>query len=269
MARTPKFEFCRSRGVVWVCDVAGSSSRLNSETGVDDIEQFLPRLHWTAALAVESAGGEFIKWTGDGFLAWFATLHHRDLGRTVCRCLEAVWHLSVMVNVTQLALAPERRFKIRHGLTYEQDALLTKIIHPGGFESEDLLGRAVVLAFRLSGMAADFPGITAHRDIVEVAGDSPPLQFRRWIPSAEERLKVFKGEKWGTNALYVSGAKKPRSRSKRATVKLAKLAIEKAGGRMSIDDDQLAFSKSLHDGMMAGPEWCGGPHFLDTKQAFA
>src|ERR1051326_3424248 len=60
-----EFKFRRSRGVVWVCDVAGSSSRLNSETGVENTEAFLPRLYWVATLAVESAGGRFIKWTGD------------------------------------------------------------------------------------------------------------------------------------------------------------------------------------------------------------
>ena len=255
MARAVEFEFSRSRGVVWVCDVAGSSSRLNSENGVEDTEAFLPRLYWTAALAVESAGGRFIKWTGDGFLAWFETPLHRDLGQTVCRCLEAVWHLTVIVNVTQLGTAPKRRFKIRHGLTYEQDALLTKVVHPGGFQSLDLIGRAVVLAFRLSGMTAAFPGITAQRDIVEVAGAGPPLQFRRWTPTAEEGLKFFKGERWGTNALYVSGAKKPRPRSKRAPVKQATLAIRKAEGQGSIDDTRLVFSRALYAGMMSGPEW--------------
>jgi len=255
MSRPAVFEFSRSRGVVWVCDVAGSSSRLNSENGVEDTEVFLPRLYWTAALAVESAGGRFVKWTGDGFLAWFDTPLHRDLGRTVSRCLEAVWHLTVMVNVTQLGLASKRSFKIRHGIAYEQDALLTKIIHPAGYESLDLIGRAVVLAFRLSGMTAAFPGITAQRDIVEVAGGGPSLQFRRWVPTTEERLKFFKGEKWGTNTLYVSGAKKPRTRSRKAAVKQAKLAIQKAEGQVSIDDAGLAFSKALHDGMMAGPEW--------------
>ncbi|MBN1461594.1 MAG: hypothetical protein JXA57_18850 [Armatimonadetes bacterium] len=255
MARPAEFEFSRSRGVVWVCDVAGSSSRLNSENGVEDTEAFLPRLYWTAALAVECAGGRFIKWTGDGFLAWFETPLHRDLGRIARRCLEAVWHLTVMVNVTQLGLAPKSRFKIRHGLTYEQDALLTKIIHPEGLASLDLTGRAVVLAFRLSGMTAAFPGITAQRDIVEAAGDSLSLQFRRWIPTAEEGLKFFKGERWGTNALYVSAAKKPRIRSKKATVKQARSAIQQAEAQVSVDDARLTFSRALYDGMLAGPEW--------------
>jgi hypothetical protein len=228
---------------------------LNSEDGVEDTEAFLPRLYWIAALAVESAGGKFIKWTGDGFLAWFETPLHRDLGRKVLQCLEAVWHLTVLVNVTQLGLAPKRRFKIRHGITYEQDALLTKIIHPGGFESMDLIGRAVVLAFRLSGITAAFPGITVQRDIVEAAGDAHSLEFVRWLPTAEEGPKFFKGEKWGTGAIYVSRVKKPRTRSKRAVVKQATLAIQKAEGQMPIDDSRLAFSKSLHDGMMTGPGW--------------
>jgi len=104
-------------------------------------------------------------------------------------------------------------------------------------------------------MAAAFPGITAQRDIVEVAGDGPSLQFHRWIPSADESLKFFKGEKWGTHALYVSRANKPRVRSKRAVAKQARLAIQKAEGQGLVDDARLAFSKSLHDGMMAGPEW--------------
>jgi class 3 adenylate cyclase len=255
MVHPAEFEFSRARGIVWVCDVAGSSSRLNDESGVEDTEAFLPRLYWTAALAVESAGGRFIKWTGDGFLAWFETPLHRDLARVVSRCLEAVWHLTVMVNATQLGLAPKRRFKIRHGLAYEQDALLTKITHSGGFESLDLIGRAVVLAFRLSGMAADFPGITAQRDIVEAAGDSPVLSFRRWKPTADESLKFFKGETWGTNGLYVSGAQKPRPRSKEVTVKRAKLAIKKAEGERPADDARFTFSKSLLDGMTTGPEW--------------
>jgi class 3 adenylate cyclase len=113
MANPVEFEFQRSRGIVWVCDVAGSSSRLNNEDGVEHTEIFLPRLYWIAALAVEAAGGKFIKWTGDGFLAWFETALHREVHRTIRRCLDAVWHLTVLVNVTQLGLNPKRPFKIR------------------------------------------------------------------------------------------------------------------------------------------------------------
>jgi class 3 adenylate cyclase len=255
MAHPVEFEFHRSRGIVWVCDVAGSTSRLNSEDGVEDTEVFLPRLYWTAVLAVESAGGKFVKWTGDGFLAWFETALHREIRQAIRRCLQAVWHLTVLVNVTQLGLAPKLRFKIRHGITYEQDALLTKIRHLGGFDSLDLMGRAVVLAFRLSGIAADFPGITAQRDIIEAVDNVRAYEFRKWKPTAEERLKFFKDERWGTNALYVSGAKKPRRRSKTAVLKVAKAAIEAAETGGPTDDPGFMFCKSFLDGMASGPEW--------------
>jgi class 3 adenylate cyclase len=258
MANPPKFEFSRSRGVVWVCDVAGSSSRLNSENGAEDTEEFLPRLYWSAVLAVECAGGKFIKWTGDGFLAWFETPLHRDIKQVASRCLEAVWQLTAFVNVTQLGLTPKRDFKIRHGITYEHDALLTKIIHPGGFESLDLIGRAVVLAFRLSGMKAAFPSIVAHRDIVEATDVEAEvgfsLPFRKWTPTSEERLKFFKGEKWGTNALYSSVAEKPRPCSKKTMLNQVKSAIQKVE-KPPTDDARHAFSKSLFEGMSAGPEW--------------
>ena len=258
MAHPVEFEFYRSRGIVWVCDVAGSSSRLNSVDGVEDTELFLPRLYWTAALAVESAGGKFIKWTGDGFLAWFETALHREIQQAIRRCLDAVWHMTVLVNVTQLGLAPKRRFKIRHGITYEQDALMTKIRHAGGFESLDLIGRAVTLAFRLSGITADFPGIAAQRDIIEAAGNVPYFGFRNWNPTAEERLEFFKDEGWGTNSLYVSGAKKPRRRSKAAVLKVANAAIEGAESKGPTDDPSVLFSNSFLSGMASGPEWSRG-----------
>ena len=251
-----EFKFRRSRGVVWVCDVAGSSSRLNSETGVENTEAFLPRLYWVATLAVESAGGRFIKWTGDGFLAWFETPLHRDVEKVARRCLDAVWHLTVITNVTQLSLTPDKPFKLRHGVAYEQDALLTEITHPGGFESLDLIGRAVVLAFRLSSVAADFPCITVHREIVEAASGHPFLQFRRWKPNKDERLRFFKNERWGTDSLYKSGAKKPRPRTKSSTMNLARAAVEKATGKSVADDTALASARSLLVGMASGPEWC-------------
>jgi class 3 adenylate cyclase len=249
------FRFRRSRGIVWVCDVAGSSSRLNSEAGVGDTEAFLPRLYRLAALAVESAGGKFIKWTGDGFLAWFETPLHRDVERVVKQCLDAVWHLTVIVNTTQLGLVPARPFKVRHGVAYEQDALLMEITHPEGVESLDLIGRAVVLAFRLSGVNADFPGVSAQREIVEAARGYPSLHFRSWKPSKEECLRYFKGERWSTDVLYRSGARKPRPRTKTSTMKLATAAVEKATGLSAVDDSAFAFTRSLLTGMANGPEW--------------
>lgn len=42
MTEFEKFEFNRSRGVIWVCDLAGSSKHLNDDQVADDLEEFLP-----------------------------------------------------------------------------------------------------------------------------------------------------------------------------------------------------------------------------------
>jgi hypothetical protein len=161
----------------------------------------------------------------------------------------------VIVNVTQLGLNSKRRFKIRHGITYEQDALLTRITRPGGFETLDLIGRSVVLAFRLSGIAAEFPCITTQRDIVEAAGVYHGAQFRRWHPGAEESLRYFKGERWGTRSLYISIDARSRASSVKTVLKRARAALRKAEGQASVDDADLAFVESLNQGLMTGPEW--------------
>jgi class 3 adenylate cyclase len=236
MAHPEKFEFDRARGVVWVCDIAGSSSHLNNDDDVEAMEEFLPRLHWTAAIIVDASGGKFIKWTGDEFLAWFETPLYRDLSSRAAAVFEAAWHLAVLVNVTQLGLEPKRKFKVRHGVAYEQDALLTKITYPGGFETLDLTGRAVVLAFRLSGVMADFPCIATQREPIDSSGKFVSgLEFGRWQLRAEDRLRFFKGERWGTSALYRSTKRRPRERSLKAVVKLAKRAIKRADGEVPVD----------------------------------
>lgn len=197
MSEFEKFEFNRSRGVVWVCDLVGSSKHLNDDQIADDLEAFLPRLYWTALTIVEAAGGRFIKWTGDGFLAWFETPLHRTLGEQGAMVFNAAWHLTVLTNVTQLGLNPQRRFRIRHGVAYEQDALLIEITHPGGYKSLDIVGRAVVLAFRLAGVLADFPAIATQKELVDASAGhlSSGLSFRKWNVSVGEKQRYFKGER--------------------------------------------------------------------------
>src|ERR1051325_11309894 len=169
MPEFERFDFNRSRGIVWVCDLLGSSKFLNDNKTADSLEQFLPRLYWAASVAIEAGNGRFIKWTGDGFLAWFETPLHRDLGEKAFAVFEAAWYLTFLVNVTQLEIKAERKFKLRHGIAYEHDALLTTITHSDGHESLDITGRAVVLAFRLSGIEASFPSIATQKDIIDAA----------------------------------------------------------------------------------------------------
>src|SRR5688500_1217929 len=94
----------RDRGVIWVCDISKSSSYMNSDDLAGPIEEFLPRLHWVSELAIRSIGGELIQWTGDGFIAWFRLDVERDLGRICNRIVEAVWHFTTFINVTQLCV---------------------------------------------------------------------------------------------------------------------------------------------------------------------
>jgi len=90
MKSEENFQFERARGIVWVCDIANSTKLLNDNKTAGLIEEFLPRLHWLGIAIVKAAGGTFIKWTGDGFLAWFEIPLHRDLpfrARGVMRAL--------------------------------------------------------------------------------------------------------------------------------------------------------------------------------------
>ena len=96
------FSFERGRGVVWVCDVANSSKYLNDDESVMTMEGFLPRLHWVAKLAVNAAGGQFVKWTGDGFLGWFPIELHRELGSQSAKVMEIIWCLTLMNNLRML-----------------------------------------------------------------------------------------------------------------------------------------------------------------------
>ena len=174
-----KFSFERGRGVVWVCDVANSSKYLNDDEAVITMEGFLPRLHWVAKLAVNAAGGQFVKWTGDGFLGWFPIELHRELGSQSAKVMEIIWHLTQINNVTKLGIEGGNPFQLRHGLTNEHDALITKISDEQG-EFLDLIGRSVVLAFRLSGIKADFPGIVTQKEVVEaISNNYSPNQLQK------------------------------------------------------------------------------------------
>lgn len=254
-----KFDFSRARGIVWVCDLVGSSKFMNEDQSVDALEVFLPRLYWIASMAVDAAGGKFIKWTGDGFLAWFETPLHRDLHNKSAAVFDAVWHLTVLVNITQLGLKPKQKFKIRHGVTYEQDALLIKIKHKGGFETLDLLGRDVVLAFRLSGIPAEFPGIVTKKELVIASTNyrRAARDFIKWSAKRDEKLKYFKGERWGTDDIYTSVDKLRRARDPKALLRQVKKVIAETKDTKQVFDKNSDFVKRFLENMMEGPEeWC-------------
>lgn len=243
----PGFKFARQRGVVWVCDLSGSSQYLNDDQTADALEEFLPRLHWISRIAVNAAGGEYIKWTGDGFLAWFETPLQRNAAQQAAHVFEAAWHLAILVNVTNLGIDTERAFRIRHGVTYEADALVTTLDY-SGIELSDLIGRSVVLAFRLSGIRAAFPGIVTQRSLVvpNRAKLSRLANFKSRRFTQEERQRYFKGERWGTSDIYVSADKKPRPKSPKALLAQAKKAIR----AVKATPQEMSFSTKFIESMI-------------------
>jgi class 3 adenylate cyclase len=252
-------QFSRLRAVLWICDIAGSSSRLNDPKTVDATEEFLKRFFWISALLVKHSGGVVGKWTGDGFLAAYRVPLERDLGLWAGRAITAAWHMSVLVNTTQLGVSCPQRFRLRHGVAFEPDAILVSHnLSPS--TSTDIIGRGVVLAFRFSGVTAnDLPGVVTHKRIVDAAREVrvPGVEFRRLRLGREEVLKYFKGERRGTSDVYVSvdlSKLKRRVPSRRSGVTQAKRVLETAVQQYvpsKRGEWVVGFIRSLE----AGPPW--------------
>ncbi len=258
MDEVNKFEFTRSRGIIWVCDVIESSKHLNDDDSVSDLEQFLPRLYWISNALVESYGCHFIKWTGDGFLAWCPVPLYRELGEKASSIILASFNLGIIVNVTQLGLKTKKKIRIRHSLVFENDAILITITHNQHYQSLDLIGRSVVLAFRLCGIPSSFPNIVTQREIVEAVcvnnWSTTTFTKRKFVPSEIERF--FKGEKWGTKTVYISSEKVRKPQSPRSTVRQIKKIIHhiEIG---SISSDMLQkYSYAFVHKLLKGPQWC-------------
>lgn len=252
--KIPDFLYARQRGVVWVCDLAQSTSYLNTNANADVLEDFLPRLHAVGKTVVNLAGGRIFKWTGDGFLGWFPLELERTLPDRAWSVFEAIWYLSVLVQRTRLG-CPEisPAFKIRHGVTYEPDGVIYHMPDLG-IQAVEILGRAVSLAFRLSSVPASFPNFVAQARVLNEAmqiGDLP-IHYEEWRPSDEELLKHFKGEKVGTGDLVRATNKQPQPPfTEAAAVKRARSFIKK------IDDAKFpgSFASQFVAALRQGPDW--------------
>ena len=258
MGEVNKFQFDRSRGIVWVCDVINSSKYLNDDESVSDLEQFLPRLYWTSNVLVEAYGCQFIKWTGDGFLAWCPVPLYRELGEKAAAIIFASFMLGQLVNITQLGINVKKKIKIRHSLVFEKDALLIRITHKKTYQSLDLIGRSVVLAFRLCGIPSPFPHIVTQREIVEATRRNKwsSSSFKKRNFNSLEIERFFKGEKWGTKTIFVSNEKVHRPRSLHTVIKQTKEAIRKAEGESKIPEMKQKYAEAYVHNMLKGPQWC-------------
>lgn len=266
MASIQKFERARKRGIVWVCDIEDSSKYLNRNDTAAPIEEFLNRFLYMSLIAVEASGGEFIKWTGDGFLAWYEAPLDREVGSIVSAIFDAAWHLSFFVNITRLGVISPVKFHIRHAVTYEKDALVIDLEHSKKITSRDVLGRSVVLAFRLSSLKGVFPSIVTQKELVDVRTTGGcTIDFKKLTFTRDEKLKYFKGQEWGTRDLYISADKKPKHRSHTTVVKMAVKAIDEFENP---EPDYTSVKAKMATDMLAGPEW-SRQVLLDTHKFMA
>jgi hypothetical protein len=254
-------EISRSRGLTWVCDISKSSTYLNSDEMAGELEDFLPRLHWAASIAVNAVDGELIQWTGDGFIAWFELQLERDMRRACDKIIEAIWYFTTFINVTQLGVRSSMPFRIRHGLTYEPDALVTVITHRDGHRSKIIGGRHVVLAFRLAGIESDFPNVATQKKIASCVSSSCKqlADLRPWKPGKEELLKYFKGQTYETKGLYLSGLPKKRRSQDDSWIPRAMrtmVRLEDGADGVVSGDPSSPFVRNFFSEMKSGPDWC-------------
>lgn len=254
MAVVSKLAGRRARGIVWVCDLQSSSKYLNNDESAEALEKFLQRFLFLSIVFVEAAGGKFIKWTGDGFLAWFETPLLRNAGRVAEEVFNAAWNLSFYVNVSQLAVRASVNFKIRHAVTMEHDALVIDLSYSGN-NSTDVLGRAVVFAFRLSSIKAEFPSIITQGELLKLSKTTGTIHFQKLRLSKEDRVRYFKDEKWGTSDIFASGDRVQKPLSLRTTLRRAKKAIDAAEGRKDSPSKHINFMAKVVAEMSTGPDW--------------
>jgi hypothetical protein len=119
---------------------------------------------------------------------------------------------------------------------------------PDGSTALDVLGRNVVLAFRLSSITADFPGIVTQRELLDRCVRHLPasLNFTQLRLNKNNILKYFKGEHYGVTALYAST--KPKN---------VKRVSEIASGQRdpAMWNEELSITSKVLCAMYEGTEW--------------
>lgn len=269
MEKEPWIRFGRRRGIVWVCDVAKSASAINDEELVDYIEEYLPRLYWIGEQIVESAGGEFIKWTGDGFLAWFDCEVERNMGKEAAAVFDAAWHLSFSNAITNLAVESPKPFHIRHGVSWEPDALFMHTTHTKKSKTKDILGQKVVLAFRCSGIPVDFPRIVTLGKLSKVARKTQGINqvFIRLQLNDDDALRYFKGERKDLRSLVGSSKARKNEISTSPLAKQIELSVNTEISKKSLDSRYLFTIKKYLEHLQNGPEWA--QMLLEQEKNFA
>ena len=163
------------------------------------------------------------------------------------------------------SVKPQSKFGIRHGITYEKDGLLFEIQEHGNNHSLDLIGRAVVLAFRLSGIQAKFPSIVTEKEII--SENSSYCKFINWNPTENDILKFFKGEKLGIEEIMISSDKVEENNSENIEHLKKRLnnLINEVDNNISTDKEVEESLLKFLELMKSGPDWCNNVINLELE----
>ena len=139
--------------------------------------------------------------------------------------------------------------------------MLIKIFEDQDNYTLDLIGRAVVLAFRLSGIQTYFPGIVTEKEIV--TNNSDYGIFEQWEPSQNDILKYFKGEEHGLDSIYVSTKKEYQKLDLSSLTEKTNKTLENL--KNPDIKDETEHIPNFIELMKEGPEWCQEIVDLETK----
>jgi len=249
------YSFKRERGIVWVCDIKNSSKKLNSKRSVDNFEEYLKRFFWFSRIIINAAEGHYIKWTGDGFLAWFPCPKKRELDQITNTVIAAAYQMVFINNVTQLGISVDEHITLRNGIAFEEDALITKI-ETKNINGMDILGRNVVLAFRLSSFEHVFPNITIHGVLVSEKMKHYP-SIKKIEIEKETIEKVFKGEEYEIDNLYSLDITNSNfTKSKKQLKENTEAIVNKIENKTSHDEtNDIELVTRIQKSLKDGPKW--------------
>lgn len=149
-------------------DLRGFSRNYNRNPTI--YKEFLRRFYTFTSSCIESAGGDLVKFTGDGFLALWP-LHDSDFRKNskICEIVEVTaFSLSGMIKISELDLEIESETFLRQGITIEENATEVEYGSPESNFEYDYLGTMINLSFFIPKIPEVWPYMAVHKDFIEL-----------------------------------------------------------------------------------------------------
>ncbi len=212
--QTSKFSFMiniqieRVGRMVLVGDLAGfSNCYASGDPAV--VEEFIRRFYVACSVVISAAGGELVKYTGDGFLSvWPLEKDFKANSQAALVLDAAAIALSFFVKFAELDLKLDLPIHLQQGITIEPNAVRVSFDRPQGFREKDYIGKMINLAFRSASLPKSFPYVAAHKsyvDIVAMDGSSyHKEEYRTRQVTADEIKTLFKGVALETEAIVTN-----------------------------------------------------------------